>query len=167
MARPSPTRPARFEQSTRSHATTTPTDPAGGTLLDESDETYLAGRRHDRKTSRSWLPASARASATKSKPPTPRSTTTSPCGSATTRPCPSCVLLGPVRATTRGKPLTKRKPYMTELLAFIALRRLGATTDEVADTFNITKAKARDYVVTIRQWLGTNPRTGPPPARRP
>ncbi len=48
---------------------------------------------------------------------------------------------------------------MTELLAFIALRRLGATTDEVADTFGITKAKARDYVLTIRQWLGTNPRT--------
>lgn len=75
---------------------------------------------------------------------------------------PKLRLLGPVRATTRGKPLTKRKPYMTELLAFIALRRLGATTDEVADTFNITKAKARDYVVTIRAWLGTNPRTGTP-----
>jgi hypothetical protein len=65
-----------------------------------------------------------------------------------------------VRATTRGKPLTKRKPYMTELLAFIALHRLGATPDEVAEAFNITKAKARDYVLTIRQWLGTNPRTG-------
>jgi len=73
---------------------------------------------------------------------------------------PKLHLLGPVRATTRGTPLTKRKPYMTELLAYIALRRLGATPDEVADTFNITKAKARDYVLTIRQWLGTNPRTG-------
>ena len=72
---------------------------------------------------------------------------------------PKLRLLGPVRATTRGKPLTKRKPYMTELLAYIALRRLGATPDEVAETFNITKAKARDYVLTIRQWLGTNPRT--------
>jgi len=73
---------------------------------------------------------------------------------------PKLHLLGPVRATTRGKPLTKRKPYMTELLAFIALRRLGATPDEVAEAFTITKAKARDYVLTIRQWLGTNPRTG-------
>jgi LysM repeat protein len=72
---------------------------------------------------------------------------------------PKLHLLGPVRATTRGKPLTKRKPYMTELLAFIALRRLGATPEEVAQTFNITKAKARDYVLTIRHWLGTNPRT--------
>lgn len=73
---------------------------------------------------------------------------------------PKLRLLGPVRATTRGKPLTKRKPYMTELLAFIALRRHGATPEEVAQTFNITKAKARDYVLTIRHWLGTNPRTG-------
>ena len=75
-------------------------------------------------------------------------------------PLPRLRLLGPVRATTRGKPLTKRKPYMTELLTYIALRRLGATPDEVADTFTITKPKARDYVLTIRQWLGTNPRTG-------
>ena len=73
---------------------------------------------------------------------------------------PKLRLLGPVRATTRGKPLTKRRPYMTELLAFIALRRLGATPDEVAEAFNIGKPKARDYVLTIRQWLGTNPRTG-------
>jgi hypothetical protein len=81
---------------------------------------------------------------------------------------PKLRLLGPVRATTRGKPLTKRKPYMTELLAFIALRRLGATTDEVADTFNITKAKARDYVVTIRAVAGHQPpHRHPPPARRP
>ena len=60
---------------------------------------------------------------------------------------------------TTNKPLTKRKPYMTELLAFIALRRHGPPR-EVAQTFNITKAKARDYVLTIRHWLGTNPRTG-------
>lgn len=76
---------------------------------------------------------------------------------------PKLRLLGPVRATTRGTPLTKRKPYMTELLTFIALRRLGATPDEVSDAFNtITKAKVRDYILTIRQWLGTNPRTGQP-----
>ena len=75
---------------------------------------------------------------------------------------PKLHLLGPVHATTRGKPLTKRKPYMTELLTFIALRRLGATPEEVADTFTITTPKARDYVLTIRQWLGTNPRTGQP-----
>ncbi len=77
-------------------------------------------------------------------------------------PLPRLRLLGPVRATTRGKPLTKRKPYMTELLAFIVLRRLGATPEEVAETFTITKPKARDYVLTVRQWLGTNPRTGQP-----
>lgn len=75
---------------------------------------------------------------------------------------PRLYLLGPVHATTRGKPLTKRKPYHTELLAFIALRRRGATSAEVADTFGITKPKARDYVNVVRDWLGTNPRTGEP-----
>ncbi len=75
---------------------------------------------------------------------------------------PRLYLLGPVRATTRGKALTKRKPYLTEMLAFIALRRHGATSAEVADTFTITKAKARDYVNIIRDWLGTNPRTNQP-----
>lgn len=73
---------------------------------------------------------------------------------------PKLRLLGPVRATTRGKPLLKRKPYMTELLAFIALRRHGATPEEVAETFSVNKSKARDYVNTVRYWLGTNPRTG-------
>ncbi|WP_295695406.1 LysM peptidoglycan-binding domain-containing protein [Lapillicoccus sp.] len=76
---------------------------------------------------------------------------------------PKLRLLGPVRATTRGTPLTKRKPYMTELLTFIALRRHGATPEEVSQAFNtISRAKVRDYVLTIRQWLGTNPRTGQP-----
>jgi nucleoid-associated protein YgaU len=75
---------------------------------------------------------------------------------------PKLHLLGPVHATTRGRPLTKRKPYMTELLAFLALRRHGATPEEVADAFGISKAKARDYVLTVRQWLGSNPRTCQP-----
>ena len=75
---------------------------------------------------------------------------------------PRLYLLGPVHATTRGTPVTKRKPYLTELLAFIALRRHGATSGEVADAFNITKPKARDYVTILRDWLGTNPRTGDP-----
>lgn len=74
-------------------------------------------------------------------------------------PLPKLHLLGPVRATTRGTPLAKRKPYFTELLAFIALRPLGATPGEVADAFNISGSKARDYALTVRHWLGRNPRT--------
>ena len=75
---------------------------------------------------------------------------------------PKLRLLGPVRATTRGKPLLKRKPYMTELLTFIALHPHGATPAEVADAFGITPAKVREYVRLVREWLGTNPRTGEP-----
>ncbi|MCR6490921.1 hypothetical protein [Cellulomonas sp. P24] len=75
---------------------------------------------------------------------------------------PKLRLLGPVRATTRGKPLVKRKPYMTELLTFIALHPHGATPGEVSDAFGITPAKVREYVRLVREWLGPNPRTGEP-----
>lgn len=73
---------------------------------------------------------------------------------------PRLTFLGPVTARTRGMALAKRKPYFTELLAYLVTRRHGATPDEVADTFNISQTKARDYVNTVRDWLGTNPRTG-------
>ncbi len=75
-------------------------------------------------------------------------------------PLPRLALLGPVNARTRGVPATSRKPYWTELLAFLALRPYGATPDELADAFNITTAKAREYARVVREWLGTNPRTG-------
>ncbi|KAB7740052.1 LysM peptidoglycan-binding domain-containing protein [Nostocoides sp. F2B08] len=73
---------------------------------------------------------------------------------------PKLALLGPVQLTARGTPPTKRRPYYSELLAFIALHPRGATTEEVCTAFNITPSKARQYVATLRAWLGTNPRTG-------
>lgn len=75
-------------------------------------------------------------------------------------PLPRLRLLGPVKATTRGTPLVKRKPYMTELLTYIATHPHGATPAEVADAFTLTAAKTREYVRIVRDWLGTNPRTG-------
>ena len=75
-------------------------------------------------------------------------------------PLPRLTLLGPVAARTRGTPVTKRKPYYTEMLAYLATRAHGATPEELADAFTITPAKARDYVRIVRDWLGTNPRTG-------
>ena len=77
-------------------------------------------------------------------------------------PLPRLTLLGPVRARTRGKAMPDRKPYFTEVLAYLALRPNGATADETAEAFNITTAKCRDYIGRCREWLGTNPRTGQP-----
>jgi len=76
---------------------------------------------------------------------------------------PRLSLLGPVTARTHGKALTDRKPYFTELLAFMTLRRRhGVTRDEICDAFGIEGGVARNYVKVVRNWLGTNPRTGEP-----
>lgn len=42
-------------------------------------------------------------------------------------PLPRLTLLGPVGARTRGTPVTKRKPYYTEMLAYLATRAPSAT----------------------------------------
>lgn len=75
---------------------------------------------------------------------------------------PRLRLLGPVKAWTRGTPLTKRKPYYTELLAYLALHPAGATAEQVADAFSLQTGRVREYMRTVRTWLGTNPRTGQP-----
>jgi len=76
---------------------------------------------------------------------------------------PRLSLLGPVTARTHGKALAKRKPYFTELLAYLALhRKHGATREELGEAFGITPGKVRDYTNTVREWLGTNPTTGEP-----
>ena len=76
---------------------------------------------------------------------------------------PRLLLLGPVTAHAYGKPLVKQRAYMTELLAYLALRRrTGATPGEVATAFGITLGKTREYVRVLRNWLGENPRTGQP-----
>ncbi|KAB7740346.1 LysM peptidoglycan-binding domain-containing protein [Nostocoides sp. F2B08] len=75
---------------------------------------------------------------------------------------PKLRLLGPVRVTAHGTPPTRRKPYYSELLTFIALHPNGATAEELTTAFGITNVKSRDYVTTLRAWLGTNPRTGEP-----
>jgi hypothetical protein len=73
---------------------------------------------------------------------------------------PRLTLLGPVGARTHGAAIAKRKPYYTELLAYLATRPYGATPDEVADAFSITGPRARNDVKIVRDWLGVNPRTG-------
>ena len=77
-------------------------------------------------------------------------------------PLPRLTLLGPVKARTRGTPLVKRKPYMTAVLAYLWSRPHGATPDELANAMNVSVGKGRVYARDIREWLGTNPRTGHP-----
>lgn len=70
-------------------------------------------------------------------------------------------LLGPVAVRTRGKALIKRRPYFTELLAFLWFhRRHGATRDEIVDAFGTPPGRVRKDISILRDWLGTNPRTG-------
>lgn len=73
---------------------------------------------------------------------------------------PRLTLLGPVGARTTGIALDRRKPYYTELFAYFATRPHGATTDEVAEAFDITTSRVRIDVNKLRDWLGTNPTTG-------
>lgn len=75
---------------------------------------------------------------------------------------PRLTLLGPVKARTRGRALTERKAYMTSVLTYLATRAHGATPEELADTFSVSTTKARVYAGIVRDWLGTNPRTGKP-----
>jgi LysM repeat protein len=75
---------------------------------------------------------------------------------------PRLTLLGPVGARTRGDALAvaRRKPYFTELLAYLGTRPYGATPAHLADAFGITVGRARTDIKTVRDWLGVNPRTG-------
>jgi LysM repeat protein len=73
---------------------------------------------------------------------------------------PRLTLLGPVGARTHGIAIAKRKPYYTELLAYLATRPHGATPEEVADAFSITGPRVRNDIKVLRDWLGVTPRTG-------
>jgi len=81
-----------------------------------------------------------------------------------TCPLPRLSVLGPLlaRVGPTGKPIAaaKRKPYYTELLAYLATRPNGATPEEVAEAFGVKLTSARSLVKVVREWLGTNPRTG-------
>ena len=73
---------------------------------------------------------------------------------------PRLSVLGPVHARTRGKALVRRRPYYTELFAYLVLRPRGATVDEIAEDFNLSPARVRTDMKILRDWLGTDPRTG-------
>jgi nucleoid-associated protein YgaU len=139
-----------------------PGEPAASSVLSGPDELYLeaaATTSEDLHTLAPRVPATVRRDVEDADPRLDQDVAA---WFADSSRMPKLRLLGPVRATTRGKPLVKRKPYMTELLTFIALHPHGATPGEVADAFGLTPAKVREYVRLVREWLGTNPRTGEP-----
>jgi hypothetical protein len=63
-----------------------------------------------------------------------------------------------------GQPTTglKRVPYYTEIVAYLATRPHGATTDELAEALGIGADRVRRDLSTVRARLGINPRTGRP-----
>lgn len=73
---------------------------------------------------------------------------------------PRLTLLGPVVARTSGTALDRRRPFYTELFAYLATRPYGATTDEVATAFDLNAARVRTDVNKLREWLGADPVTG-------
>lgn len=75
---------------------------------------------------------------------------------------PKLSLLGPVHARTHGQALARRKPYYTELLAYLTLKPAGATVDELAESFSLTTARVRTDMKVLRDWLGHDPATSRP-----
>lgn len=77
---------------------------------------------------------------------------------------PRVWLLGPIKARTslRGNPLAvkQRRAFYTELLAFLALRPSGATTEQLCDAFSMEAGTVRKHMGVIRDWLRTNPDGG-------
>ena len=73
---------------------------------------------------------------------------------------PRVWLLGPIKARTslRGNPLAvkQRRAFYTELLAFLALRPNGATTEQLCDAFSMEAGTVRKHMGVIRDWLRAN-----------
>lgn len=77
---------------------------------------------------------------------------------------PKLTLLGPLSAEcgTTGRPeaVHARRAYFTELLAYLATRGHGATTEKVADAMGIQTGRVRKDIAVVRDWLGVDPATG-------
>jgi hypothetical protein len=77
---------------------------------------------------------------------------------------PRLALLGPVwlRVGRGGQPVqsARRRPYYTEIVAYLATKPRGATTAEICDAFGFGSQRARKDVAITRKWLGVHPENG-------
>lgn len=77
---------------------------------------------------------------------------------------PRLSLLGPIHARvgSTGNPqaTAKRRPFFTEMMAFLALHPDGVTADQLVDAFGGTPSQMRKYISALRDWLGSDPTTG-------
>ena len=78
------------------------------------------------------------------------------------QPRPKLQLLGPARVFAHGDAVAvaKRRPYFIELVAYLALHPEGVFSRHLAEDFGIKQSRARTDLSIIRDWLGTNPRSG-------
>ena len=77
-------------------------------------------------------------------------------------PYPKVQVLGPVQVVACGTPPTRREPFFTELVTYLALHPDGVNGAQVAEALDTSRAKAREYLQTVQRWLGTDPVTGQP-----
>lgn len=79
---------------------------------------------------------------------------------------PRLAVLGPVRVRVGriGDPAAgnKRKRYYIEIVAYLATRPRGATTQELCDALATTPDLLRRNLSVVRKWLGTDPTTHEP-----
>ena len=79
-------------------------------------------------------------------------------------PLPKLAVLGPVTVTAHGDAaaVAARRPYHTEVLAYLALHPAGVTRDQLIEAVGVPRSRVRAVIASVRAWLGTNPRTGKP-----
>lgn len=65
-----------------------------------------------------------------------------------------------VAAGQENDDTARRRPYYMELVAYLASREHGATTDELRKAFDTNGDRIRRDLATVRSWLGINPLTG-------
>jgi hypothetical protein len=76
---------------------------------------------------------------------------------------PRLSVLGPMRLRVGrgGQPLesARRRPYYTEILAYLSTKPRGVTTAQICRTFGLEAERIRKDLAITRKWLGTHPVT--------